>query len=344
MAKPGQTDGTPRIAVGAPFLGLLGLDEARAIPGGVRLVLAHRADNANRNGTLHGGVIASLVETAGALALERDAVDGGGAAALAASPADGPRARGASSADVAAADAPRSPWSRPTAVDLSIHFVAPAIECDVVAEAHTVRRGRAVGFADVAVTDADGAPIARGLLAARAVGDTRRGGDDERGEGGASVAPGATPGVPAGDGLPASHREALERLSFSRFSGSAFSARLQVRSARIPGAGVVALLPWQDLLADEAGQVHAGAIATLVDAAGGASAWTAGGFDPRGRASTIAMHMTVARAPAGEDLVAIAQPPWRTGELFSIAVEVATRDRAEPVAWGSVVYRVVRPA
>jgi len=300
-----------RVALDAPFLRLLGLDAADAIPDGVHLRLEHRPDNANRNGTLHGGVIASLVETAGALALERAA-----------------GATGAAGAGGGGDPAEPSAWRRPPAVDLSIHFVAPAVDRAVVAEAHVVRRGRAVGFAEIAVADDAGGAIARGLLAARAELETS-----------------PLAGVAAVDGgLPASHRAALERLSSSRFSGSAFSARLEVRSARIPGAGVVALLPWQDLLADEAGRVHAGAIATLVDAAGGASAWTADGFDPRGRASTIAMHLTVARAPRGEDLVAIAQPPWRTGGLFSIAVEVATRERAEPVAWGSVVYRVVRPS
>lgn len=302
MSRAEPTAEAERVTLDAPFLRVLGLESAEAVPDGLRLRLPHRADNANRNGTLHGGVIASLVETAGALALERPAVGGSAPA-----------------------------WRRPAAVDLSIHFVAPAIACDVEAEARIVRRGRSVGFAEVAVADADGSPIARGLLAARPVSTL-------------SSPLGAGETEHDGAGLPASHREALERLSFSRFSGSAFSARLQVRSARIPGAGVVALLPWQELLADEFGQVHAGAIATLVDAAGGASAWTAGGFDPRGRASTIAMHLTVARAPAGADLVAIAEAPWRTGDLFSIAVEVATRDRAEPVARGSVVYRVVRPS
>ena len=321
MSSPRERADVPPIPLDAPFLRAVGLEAAEPIPGGVRMRLDHRPENANRNGTLHGGVIASLIETAGALALERDAATAetaamGATAATAATAGEERRAK-------------RTPWRRPAAVDLSIHFVAPAVECDVVAEARTVRLGRAVGFAEVSISDPAGAPIARGLLAARAVAD-------------AEPAQAAPPGSAAG--LPASHRAALERLSFSRFSGSAFSARLQVRSARIPGAGVVALLPWQDLLADELGQAHAGAIATVVDAAGGASAWTAGGFDPRGRASTIAMHLTVARAPAGTDLVAIAQPPWRTGDLFSIAVEVATREHAEPVAWGSVVYRVVRPA
>lgn len=326
MSSPRERSPVPSIPLGAPFLREIGLDAAEPIPGGVRLRLAHRVDNANRNGTLHGGVIASLVEAAGALALER--VDAAGR-----DPSTGPGARttGARTAgapgDVASEPDSRAPWHRPPAVDLSIHFVAPAVDRAVVAEAQVVRRGRSVGFAAISIADDGGSPIARGMLAARAATGLPRGDDD--------------PVVR--DALPARHLRALERLSSSRFSGSAFSARLQVRSARIPGEGVVALLPWQELLADEAGQVHAGAIATAVDAAGGASAWTAGGFDPRGRASTIAMHLTVAHAPAGADLVAIAQPPWRTGELFSIAVEVATRDRAEPVAWGSVVYRVVRP-
>lgn len=324
VAMPSDPDpvAVQPIPLDGPYLRTLGLERAESTRGGVRIRLAHRGDNANRNGTLHGGVIASLVETAGSLALER-------ATASAPSPS-----------------APASA-SRPTAVDLSIHFVAPAVERDVVADARVVRRGRVVGFADVDVATEDGATIARGMLAARTgtaggaptATQGRRGAADRVEQGGDG--PGA--GDPA-QTLPEDHRAALERLAFARFSGSAFSARLQVRSARIPGAGVIALLPWQDLLADASGAVHAGAIATLIDAAGGASAWTAGGFDPRGRASTIAMHLTLASAPAGADLVAVAQPPWCSGEYFSIAVEVSTRATATPVAAGSVVYRVVRPA
>ena len=144
VAMPSDPDpvAVQPIPLDGPYLRALGLERAESTRGGVRIRLAHRGDNANRNGTLHGGVIASLVETAGSLALER-------ATASAPSPS-----------------APASA-SRPTAVDLSIHFVAPAVERDVVADARVVRRGRVVGFADVDVATEDGATIARGMLAAR---------------------------------------------------------------------------------------------------------------------------------------------------------------------------------
>lgn len=273
-----------------PFEREIEVAVAAAPPGRVRLELAHRDGNANRNGTLHGGVIASLVAIAGARA------------------ACGP------GAGVGSGGAP---------LDLSVQFVSAASRSDVVVTAGLLRRGREVGFAEVAVDTAAGEPVARGMLAARTAGL-----DPPSGE--------AAVGVERMD-------EALGRLDRARFSGSAFSARLRISSASLSSGGVVAVLPWQELLADGSGAVHPGAIATLVDAAGGAAAWTRGGFDSRGRAATIAMHLAIGAASRGEDLVAIARAPWPVDRFSSIVVDVVRRADAAPVATGAVVYRVDRP-
>lgn len=277
-------------ATSSPFERVIGAIDVPVAPGRARLDLAHRAENSNRNGTLHGGVIASLAAIAGARALR---------------------------------DPAATPLGAGSPIDLSLQFVAAAAGVDVVARARVSRRGREIGFAEIAIDAAAGGPVARALLAAR-------------------TAP-LPPCAPATGGEAARHAEALGRLERSRFSGSAFSARLAVSSASLPTGGVVALLPWRESLADEGGAVHAGAVATLVDAAGGASAWTRGGFDPRGRAATIAMHLSIGAGARGADLLAIARAPSGSGGIFAIGVDVLRRDDGAAVAAGSVVYRVSRP-
>lgn len=277
---------------------------AEESPERIRLRLAHRDDNANRNGTLHGGVIASFVHMAGALAL-------------------GAKAGGA--------------------VDLSVHFVAAAVRKTVDATAAVSRRGREIAFGEIDVLAESGELVARALLAARS--SVPRGGRGRSADG----AGGAHADAPSAGRLDPGDAARIDaalaaRLESLRFSGSPFSARLQIGSARLADGGVVALLPWQEAIADADGHVHEGAIATLVDAAGGGAAWAVEGFDTRGRAATIAMHLTFAAPSAGEDVVAIARPAWRSGEIFSIPVDLYGRQSRRALATGSVVYRIVRPA
>jgi uncharacterized protein (TIGR00369 family) len=291
---PGRSAGD---LVACPYGTLLGVALDRAEPGAVRLRIADRADNRNRNGTLHGGVIASLAHMTGAAAARTVAGDDG------------------AGADVAV-------------VELSVQFVAVAGGEDVAAAGRVVRRGREFVFAEVAVDGATGEPVARALVASRSA---RR--ETETGLLGRRVR-GEASGLDA---------DATARLATARFSGSPFSARLRIASARLEGGGVVAVLPWQGGLADHGGRVHEGALATLVDAAGGAAAWAVEGFDARGRAATIAMHLTFGAATRGEDVVAVARPAWRAGEIYSAAVDLLGRASGRALATGGVVYRIVRP-
>ncbi|HZR80880.1 MAG TPA: hotdog domain-containing protein [Candidatus Binatia bacterium] len=307
-ARPGMTIDAGRAAselVAAPYARSLGVSVADVGRGFVRLALEHRAGNANRNGTLHGGVIASLVHLAGAAVVRTETA-------------------------VHGSETPQA--GDPRLVDLSIHFLAAPVREALAAEARITRRGRAIVFADVALVAASGATVARGLVAART--------------GGAKAHVASAPvgrAVPRdGDGgIPAA---AIARLAFARFSGSPFSARLGITSARVEGSGVVAALPWQDDLADHRGRVHEGALATLVDAAGGAAAWAVEGFDERGRAATIAMHLGFGASTRDEGVIALARAPWRTGEIFVIAVDLFGRASGRSLATGTVTYRIVRPA
>lgn len=124
-------------ADGAPFLGTLGATVTVSGSSGARLALPYRDSNSNRNGTLHGGVVAAIIDVVASAA-----ADAGFAAA---------RSAGAST------------------IDFTVHYLAPAISEPVTAEAVVLRRGRDITFVDVTVQSSRGA-IARGMIARRAGG------------------------------------------------------------------------------------------------------------------------------------------------------------------------------
>lgn len=276
---------------GAPYCRTIGVEVARLVPDRARLRLSHRDDNGNRNGTLHGGVIASLIEMAGALAAATGAAD--------------------------------RPARDARTLDLAVHYLAPALRDPLTADATVVRRGREIVFVTVDVASDTGAPIARGLAACRIGGRAHR-------AAGATAA-GACPEIPD------------KALASARSSGSPFTRRLAVRVARLGAGHAVALLPHQPALAARDGGVHEGALAALADCAGGASAWSVGGFDARGRAATIGMHLTYDVQTRGEDVVAVASTPWCAEDILLNAVTLWGRDSGRALATGSVTYRIVRP-
>jgi uncharacterized protein (TIGR00369 family) len=280
---------------GMPYVRTLGAEVAEMARDHVRVALPYHDENANRNGTLHGGVIASLIDLAGSLAAWTGS------------------SRGAHVAT--------------STVDLAIHYLAAAIRCAVFAEARVLRRGREIVFTEVALRSEAEKPIARGLLACRAL-------------------PPAGEAQARSPGLDPQLRELADaRLVSARWSGSPFTARLGVSSARLDDARVVALLRDQPGVADADGRVHEGALAALVDCAGGAAAWsTDGGFDPRGRAATIGMHLSYDRSTSGEDVLALADAPWRSGEIFVVPVTLCGRSSGRSLGSASVTYRIVRSA
>ena len=81
--------------------------------------------------TVHGGALATLIDSAGVVAAWSNVTD-----------------------------AP----SRGATVNLSVSFMAAAQAVDVFAEARVIRRGRSLVFVDIDVTDARGQPVAKGLL------------------------------------------------------------------------------------------------------------------------------------------------------------------------------------
>jgi acyl-CoA thioesterase len=203
-----------------------------------------------------------------------------------------------------------------TVLDLSVQYVGRAMREAVIAVAEVVRRGRGLTFLTIAVETESGDPVARGVVSCGT------------GWSGAlsAVAGARLPDVPAS----------------ARPSGSAFGKWLGVRTARLARGVAVAVLP--ETATADGKCIPAGALAALADGAAGAAAWSAVGFDPHGRAATVALHLSFTGIACVEDAVAHAETAWRAGAICATTVAVTARRSGLPLAIGSVVYRITSPA
>jgi len=120
-----------------PFLSGLGVVFDRFEPDDVVLRLPFRADLTNDGVHYHGGVIASVLDTAGA-----------GAAWSAHDLSKGARA---------------------STIAMSVQYVGAAKESDLVATARTVRRGRELIFTEITAADTGGSPVAHAVQTYRIV-------------------------------------------------------------------------------------------------------------------------------------------------------------------------------
>jgi uncharacterized protein (TIGR00369 family) len=270
----------------------LGIRVAGATEDAVRLVLPFADGNSNPGGALHGGVVASLVLI--------------GAAAVA-------------DAGSAAAAAERS------TVDVSIAYLAAAINEGVVAEAQALRRGKELTFVEVDVRTEAGKPIARGLAARR-------------------LAP-PSPSNRIRD-APADVRTASASAppAFTKiFTAAPFMARLGLEVLRVERGEAVVRLPWRAANADHDGTLDEGALAALADTTGAMASWSLVPLDGRNKASTPAVHATVHRAVREESVLAEARTVVRRDEIFTNAVTLVGETSGTVVAHATVTYRIVVP-
>lgn len=120
-----------------PFLAGLGVVIERYDPDEVTIRLPFRDDLTNDGVYFHGGVIATVIDTAGA----------------AAAWSNHDFARG----------------TRASTVGMSIQYVGAAKSCDLLCHARTVRRRKELTFTEITATDADGAVVAHGVQTYRIV-------------------------------------------------------------------------------------------------------------------------------------------------------------------------------
>jgi uncharacterized protein (TIGR00369 family) len=116
----------------SPYVGYLGIQLVTMQPGVAMLILPFKDSLVTIGTIMHGGAIASLIDTAAAVA--------------------------------AWSDVDASTSGRGTTVNLTVSYLAPAEGEDVQAVARVLRRGRNLIFLDVEVTSASGRAIAKGLV------------------------------------------------------------------------------------------------------------------------------------------------------------------------------------
>ncbi|HWB65452.1 MAG TPA: PaaI family thioesterase [Mycobacteriales bacterium] len=120
-----------------PYLASLGVVIERYEPDDVTLRLPFRADLTNDGTYYHGGVIATLIDTAGAAAAWSNHDFNKGA--------------------------------RASTVAMSIQYVGAAKQSDLLCHARAVRRGKELTFTEITATDAAGAVVAHGVQTYRIV-------------------------------------------------------------------------------------------------------------------------------------------------------------------------------
>ena len=120
-----------------PYLASLGIVFERYEPDDVTIRLPFRADLTNDGTYYHGGVIAAVMDTAGAAAAWSNHDFDKGA--------------------------------RASTVAMSIQYVGACKQSDLLCHARTVRRGKELTFTEITATDADGAVVAHGVQTYRIV-------------------------------------------------------------------------------------------------------------------------------------------------------------------------------
>jgi len=204
----------------AAFLGLTLVDvtHARAV-----LALPFQPAHANAAGPLNGGASASLLLMAGTVAAWTDI------------------------------DVDTEPHL--SSVDMSIHYLSPAREEDVLAEAQVVQRGRDLFFLAVTLRTTTGKLICQGVMTYRA---PNYAGQAQRLHAQPVLLPVPVPLTPPDN--PRVIRGYVHKLGMTLQHQSSGRVRLH--------------MPCTAMHVDECGQMHAGALASIADLAGTTAAWS----------------------------------------------------------------------
>jgi len=120
-----------------PYLASLGIVFDRYEPDEVTIRLPFRADLTNDGTYYHGGVVAAVVDTAGAAAAWSNHDFDKGA--------------------------------RASTISLSIQYVGACKQSDLLCHARAVKRGKELTFTEITATDADGAVVAHAVQTYRIV-------------------------------------------------------------------------------------------------------------------------------------------------------------------------------
>jgi uncharacterized protein (TIGR00369 family) len=101
-------------------------------------------------------------------------------------------------------------------------------------------------------------------------------------------------------------------------------------------------MPCTPMHVDERGQLHAGALASIVDIAAVAASWSLVPRRQGARGSTIAMQVSYPSV-AATDVVADAHVQQRSEQWLFSTVHVTSAVSGQLVAMGQVTYRLLEP-
>jgi len=277
--------------VRVPFATWLGMTLVDAVPGRTVLALPFQPAHANAAGPLNGGASASLLLMAGMVAAWTDI------------------------------DLDTEPHL--SCVDMSMHYLAPAREEDVLAEAQVVQRGRDLFFLTVALRTPAGKPICQGIMTYRAPDYT---GHTPRLYTNPMLLPVPEPLAPPDN--PRILQGYVQKLHMAFQHQSPGHTRLS--------------MPCTATHMDERGCMHPGALASITDLAGTAAAWSLVPRRPGARGATVGMHISYTGTTTNS-VVADARVLQRSEELFFSTVHVTDATTGQLVVLGEVTYRLLEP-
>jgi uncharacterized protein (TIGR00369 family) len=208
-------------------------------------------------------------------------------------------------------------------VDLSIQYLSAAMQEDIVAVARVVRRGRDLLFLRIDIHTPQDKPICQGQITYRGA---HYGVHKPREHSVPALLPALETLRPWAD--PWLFRNYVTKLSIVPLHRQ--PGRLRLRMPCTP----------QHL--DAQSRLHAGAVASLIDVAGTAAAWSMLPDRSRARGATIGMQIGYTQ-PTASAVVADAHLQQRSEEIFISTVQVTAEDTGQLVALGQVTYRLIEP-
>jgi uncharacterized protein (TIGR00369 family) len=141
-------------------------------------------------------------------------------------------------------------------------------------------------------------------------------------------------------GLSEEDQRARRRAIAEMMPTTPFLSWLGVTFERYEPDDVVLRLPFRHDLTNDGTYYHGGVVASVIDTAGVAAAWSAHDFDKGTRASTISMSIQYVGACKRSDLLCAARTVRRGKELIFTEI-TATDGDGRTVAHGVQTYRIV---
>jgi len=146
--------------------------------------------------------------------------------------------------------------------------------------------------------------------------------------------------VPDPAPLTEDQQETRRRAVADMMPKTPFLAGLGIVFDRYEHDDVIVRLPFRDDLTNDGTYYHGGVVASVIDTAGAAAAWSNHDFDKGARASTVAMSIQYVGACKRSDLVCHARTVRRGKELTFTEI-TATDAEGKVVAHGLQTYRIV---